>query len=74
LPLPTSGSLLITISGAVTGIKADLMQDKSGVDRFIQTLKDQDTIAVSLLSNGASYYLAKPTEAGGASFLVTFSS
>jgi hypothetical protein len=74
LPLPTSGSLLITITGSVTGIKADLMQDKSGVDKFIQTLKDGDTIDVTLLSNGGSYYIAKPDKAGGAAFLVTFSS
>jgi hypothetical protein len=75
--LPASGNLTITISNNqyASTISFNLWQDKNNwPDNEIATgLTNNSTIPVSDVSMGNEYYIGDPSNAGGQTFVVTFS-
>ena len=76
LELPASGNLTVNIGGNPNSgsISFTLWQDETGRDGEVQKgLKNGSTIEISgNLKLGDSYYIGNPSNAGGQTFVVTF--
>lgn len=74
IDLPKVGDLTVAITGNPNSAAIDcvVMEDVSGRDPLITTIRNGSKVAVSKLRGDNNYYIATPNGAGSKNFQVSF--